>query len=105
MRWDAGWSHPTGRRSGRSVWASRPASFGIHTMIERHVKRLLPATAATHLLRAGVDVNTIRAWLGHISLNTTNIYAEVDMEMKSKALATCEVRTAQPQKHWREDTD
>ncbi len=47
---------------------------------------------------------TIRAWLGHVSLNTTNIYAEVDMEMKAKALATCEVRAAQRQKHWREDT-
>ena len=30
--------------------------------------------------------------LGHVSLNTTNVYAEVDMEMKAKALATCEVR-------------
>ena len=28
-------------------------------------------TTATHLLRAGVDINTIRAWLGHVSLNTT----------------------------------
>ena len=45
-----------------------------------------------HLLRAGVDINTIRAWLGHVPLNTTNIYAEVDMEMKAKALATCEIR-------------
>ena len=89
-------------------------------MVERYVQRTLPAmasfpgkqvsphtirhTTATHLLRAGVDINTTRAWLGHVSLNTTNIYAEVDMEMKAKALATCEVSTAQPQKHWREDT-
>jgi site-specific recombinase XerD len=93
--------------------------FGIHTMIERYVERTLPAmpslagkrvsphtirhTTATHLLRAGVDINTIRAWLGHVSLNTTNVYAELDLEMKAKALATCEVRTTQPQKHWRED--
>jgi hypothetical protein len=34
------------------------------------------------LLRAGVDINTIRAWLGHVSLDTTNIYAEIDLEMK-----------------------
>jgi hypothetical protein len=27
-----------------------------------------------------VDINTIRAWLGHVSLNTTNIYAKVDLE-------------------------
>ena len=60
-------------------------------------------TTATHLLRAGVDINTIRAWLGHVSLNTTNVYAEVDLEMKAKALATCEIRGADPPKHWKDD--
>jgi site-specific recombinase XerD len=39
-----------------------------------------------------VDINTIRAWLGHVSMDTTNIYAETDLEMKAKALATCEVK-------------
>jgi site-specific recombinase XerD len=48
-------------------------------------------TTAVHLLRAGVDINTIRAWLGHVSLETTNRYAEVDLEMKAKALETCAV--------------
>ncbi len=42
--------------------------------------------SATHLLQAGVDINTIRAWLGHVSVETTNIYAEVNLEMKAKAL-------------------
>ena len=93
--------------------------FGIHTMVERYVQRTLAGmpslankrvsphtirhTTATHLLRAGVDINTIRAWLGHVSLNTTNVYAEVDLEMKAKALATCEIRGAIPPKHWKED--
>ncbi len=93
--------------------------FGIHTMVERYVQRILDRTpsiarkrvsphtirhtTATHLLRAGVDINTIRAWLGHVSLNTTNIYAEVDLEMKAKALATCEIRGTVPLKHWKED--
>ena len=79
--------------------------FGIHTLIERHAlkaavqvpslrtKRVSPHvirhTTATHLLRAGVDINTIRAWMGHVSLNTTNIYAETDLETKARALATC----------------
>jgi integrase/recombinase XerD len=27
----------------------------------------------------------------------------VDLEMKAKALANCEVKTDQPQKHWRDD--
>jgi site-specific recombinase XerD len=60
-------------------------------------------TTATHLLRAGVDINTIRAWLGHVSITTTNVYAEVDLEMKAKALANCEVKEEKPQKPWRDD--
>lgn len=60
-------------------------------------------TTATHLLRAGVDINTIRAWLGHVSLSTTNIYAEIDLEMKAKALAKCEVEGgSNGDKHWRD---
>jgi integrase/recombinase XerD len=56
-------------------------------------KRVSPHTirhsTATHLLRAGVDINTIRGWLGHASVNTTNVYAEVDLDAKAKALAAC----------------
>jgi hypothetical protein len=37
------------------------------------------------------------------SLNTTNVYAEVDMEMKAKALATCEVRGPTPKSNWKND--
>lgn len=53
--------------------------------------------------RAGVDINTIHAWLGHVSLNTTKMYAEVDLEVKANALATCEVKSPQPDKHWKND--
>jgi site-specific recombinase XerD len=61
-------------------------------------------TAATHLLRAGVDINTIRAWLGHVSLDTTNVYAEVDLEMKARALGRCEPPgEGGPRMPWRED--
>jgi site-specific recombinase XerD len=78
--------------------------YGIHTMVERYVAKLRAATpqlrgkrisphvirhsTATHLLQAGVDINTIRAWLGHVSLDTTNIYAETDLATKKRALAT-----------------
>jgi integrase/recombinase XerD len=51
-------------------------------------------TTAVHLLRAGVDINTIRAWLGHASIDTTNIYAEVDLAMKAKALSACAIPDA-----------
>ena len=40
-------------------------------------------------LRAGVEINTIRAWLGHVSIDTTNVYAEVDLETKAQMLAAC----------------
>jgi len=95
--------------------------FGIHTLVERHVgkarahvpslvaKRVSPHsirhTTATHLLQAGVDINTIRAWLGHVSLTTTNIYAEVDLEMKAKALALCQITEGAPPKRWCEDNE
>jgi integrase len=57
------------------------------TVNHEQYEETLRHTCATHLLRAGVDINTIRAWLGHVSLNTTNVYAEVDPEMKAQALA------------------
>ncbi len=62
-------------------------------------------TTATHLLRAGVDINTIRAWLGHVSIDTTNIYAEVDLETKAKMLAACQSFTPGivAKKRWRDD--
>jgi len=89
-------------------------------MVERYVSKVsaeLPSlaskqlsphtirhTTAVHLLRAGVDINTIRAWLGHVSIDTTNIYAEVDLEMKGQALAKCDVGdTSQPSRRWSED--
>jgi integrase/recombinase XerD len=62
-------------------------------------------TTATHLLRSGVDINTIRAWLGHVSIDTTNIYAESDLAMKATALAMCEAPSRQNGKRWRDNPD
>ena len=60
-------------------------------------------SCAVHLLRSGVDINTIRAWLGHVSLDTTHIYAEVDLEMKAKALALCDLPNDVKTKPWHSD--
>lgn len=89
-------------RTGESL-----TRFGIHRLVTVYAqaasktaptlaaKRVSPHslrhTTAVHLLRAGVDINTIRAWLGHVSLDTTNIYAEIDLEMKAKALASVDI--------------
>ena len=76
-------SLPGRRRAGLQPGASmRDKRISPHVL--RH-------TTAVHLLRAGVDINTIRAWLGHVSLDTTHIYAEVDLEMKAKALAGVDI--------------
>jgi site-specific recombinase XerD len=41
---------------------------------------------AVHLISAGVDVTVIRSWLGHVSLDTTNHYAQANLETKRLAL-------------------
>ena len=80
--------------------ASHPAL--VNRPISPHTIR---HTTATHLLRSGVDINTIRAWLGHVSIDTTNIYAEVDLQRKAEILkhSTALRTTARKQKHWRDD--
>ncbi len=65
-------------------------------------------TAAVHLLESGVDVNVIRAWLGHVSLETTNRYAEITLRMKAEALEACaldgaEAHTRRGNSRWRDD--
>ena len=49
-----------------------------------------------------MDINTIRAWLGNVSLSTTNIYAEIDLEMKARAVALCDAVEAKPGRPWKE---
>ena len=39
------------------------------------------------LLQAGVDRSVIALWLGHESLETTQIYLDADLALKEKALA------------------
>jgi site-specific recombinase XerD len=71
-------------------------------------KRVTPhkfrhATASS-LLTAGVDVTVIRSWLGHVSLDTTNIYARANLETKRKALEKIDpsARPAKPPRWKRE---
>ena len=44
-------------------------------------------TAAMDLLRRGVDLSVIALWLGHESMETTQIYLHADIQMKERALA------------------
>jgi integrase/recombinase XerD len=94
-----------GRNTSEYVFLNRYGNpitrFGIYELIKRNVakailvapsiakKKVCPHTlrhtTGTHLYEAGTDINTIRAWLGHVSVNTTNIYTEVSMQMKEIA--------------------
>ncbi len=91
--------------------------FGVYRLIERCAAQV-PAlagrtitphvirhTTACHLVLANVDINTIRAWLGHVSISTTNIYAEIDLTLKANAVALCEVGPQRPGRSWKEDKD
>ena len=105
-------------RRGRAL-----TRFGIYKIVRRHgrciVKRrsdgrerkvsphLWRHSTAVHMLDAGVELNVIRAWLGHVSLETTNRYAEITIRSKEAALRHCEPPLASvkfPRKPvWRDD--
>lgn len=98
------------KQSSDSVFVSQRQQpytrFGVYRMVERCAaktpclseRRVSPHsirhTCACHLLQAGVDLNTIRAWLGHEHLDTTNIYAEIDLKLKIRAMELCEVKVS-----------
>ena len=53
---------------------------------KRVTVHLLRHTAAMNLLAAGVDRSVMALWLGHKSIETTQIYLEATLEMKDAAL-------------------
>ena len=94
--------------------------YGIYEMVVKYAKKAageFPAildkrpsphtirhTTGTHLVQAGVDVNTARAWMGHSSLETTNIYVEVGMDVKVKAMeAALPIKGRKRSRRWRDD--
>lgn len=83
--------------------AARAASAQPSIKAKRIGPHCLRHACATHMLRQGVDINTIRGWLGHVSIDTTNVYAEVDLQMKATALAKCDVPGNAHIKRWRKD--
>jgi integrase/recombinase XerD len=91
-------------RSGIYKLVQRTATRASRAQPSIKTKRIGPhclrRACATHLLRQGVDINTVRGWLGHVSLDTTHIYAEVDLEMKAKALEKCDVPGNAHVKRW-----
>ena len=108
-----------GRAADDAVFLNRRRQpftrFGVYWVVERCAakvpalagKKITPHvlrhTTACHMVFAGVDINTIRAWLGHSSIDTTNIYAEINLKMKAEAMALCDVTEPDPGRPWKED--
>lgn len=79
------------------------SSHGVHYLLGKHVavagaqctslarKRVSPHvlrhTTAMDLLQAGVEQSVIALWLGHESIETTQIYLDANLELKEKMLA------------------
>ena len=78
------------------------SSHGVHYLLSKHVrtaavrcsslnsKRVSPHvlrhTTAMDLLQEGVEQSTIAMWLGHESIETTQIYLDADLAMKQAVL-------------------
>ena len=84
-------------------YAARASLKRVSICAKRIGPHVIRHSTASHLLRAGVDINTIRGWLGHVSLDTTNIYAEIDLETKASALDACAIKESKgPRTRWRQ---
>jgi len=101
------WLHERGDHSSEPLFPSargRPLSCdGVEYLLSKQVtvaqqqcsslkkKRITPHvlrhTLAMELLQAGVDRSVIAMWLGHESVETTQIYLHADLAMKEQALA------------------
>jgi integrase/recombinase XerD len=101
------WMREQGREDSKTLFPSlrggRLSDVGVQHIVARHVakarktcptlrkKRVSPHVlrhaAAMELLQAGVDRAVIALWLGHESVETTQIYLDADLAMKEQVLA------------------
>jgi integrase/recombinase XerD len=97
----------------------RLSADAVQDMISKHVdvarqrcsslngKRVTPHvlrhTAAMELLQAGVDRSVIALWLGHESVDTTQIYLDANLALKEQALAKASPGTEQSVTRYRPD--
>ena len=86
-----------------SARGARLSADGVQFLLARHLatarqrcpslkkKRVTPHvlrhTAAMELLQAGVDRSVIALWLGHESIETTQMYLDADLALKEKAMS------------------
>jgi integrase/recombinase XerD len=64
---------------------------------------VLRHTAAMQLLQNGVDRTVIALWLGHESVETTQMYIHADIQLKEKAMARTAPVTVPPGRYRPDD--
>jgi len=78
-------------RDGVAYILKKYVTLARQTCTSLRTKRVSPHvlrhTNAVNLLQAGVDQATIALWLGHESVETTQIYLHADIEYKERILS------------------
>jgi len=81
------------------------ASTSCSTLIGKRVSpHVLRHSTAMELLHHGVDQSVIALWLGHESVETTQIYMHADLRLKEKALARVAAPESRPGRYRPDDT-
>lgn len=70
---------------------------------ERVHPHLFRHTRAMDLYRAGMPLSYVAEFLGHVSLNTTTIYASADVEMLRKAMEMADPELAKEVPLWKDE--
>ena len=66
---------------------------------KRVTPHVLRHSAAMQLLRNGVDRTVIALWLGHESVETTQMYVHADIELKERAMAKTRPLAVSPSRY------
>src|ERR1700719_1348645 len=117
------WMREQGRADSKTLFPStrggRLSAVGVQHMVARHVakarkpcptlgkKRVSPHVlrhaAAMELLQSGVDRAVIALWLGHESVETTQIYLDADLSLKEQVLAKIKPIKGVPKRYQPDD--
>jgi site-specific recombinase XerD len=87
----------------RHVTVAREACPSLQS--KRVTPHVLRHTAAMELLQAGVDLAVIALWLGHESIDTTQIYLEANLALKEQALSKAATGATRPVTRYRPDDE